>query len=100
VDKIAIIGLGYVGLPLAHAFSEKHKVIGFDIALDRIDDLMKGLDKTLELSSAQVKPDNLEPARDGGAVAGGSRCNLYFDRRLRHSRFWCVDARMDGGWMF
>ena len=33
MDKIAIIGLGYVGLPLAHAFSDKYKVVGFDIWL-------------------------------------------------------------------
>ncbi|WP_309498705.1 Vi polysaccharide biosynthesis UDP-N-acetylglucosamine C-6 dehydrogenase TviB [Sulfurovum sp.] len=53
--KIAVIGLGYVGLPLAHAFSEKYEVIGFDIAQWRIDELNSGVDRTLELSSAQVK---------------------------------------------
>ena len=37
--KIAIIGLGYVGLPLAHAFSFKYEVIGFDVAQWRIDEL-------------------------------------------------------------
>ena len=39
--KIAIIGLGYVGLPLAHAFSFKYKVVGFDIASWRIEELKK-----------------------------------------------------------
>ncbi len=53
--KIAVIGLGYVGLPLAHAFSSKYKVIGFDIAKWRIDELNKGIDRTLELTSKQVK---------------------------------------------
>jgi UDP-N-acetyl-D-galactosamine dehydrogenase len=53
--KIAVIGLGYVGLPLAHAFSEKYKVVGFDIAQWRIDELNSGVDRTLELSEAQVK---------------------------------------------
>jgi len=38
VIKIAVIGLGYVGLPLAHAFAEKYPVIGFDIAQGRIDE--------------------------------------------------------------
>jgi len=52
---IAIIGLGYVGLPLAHAFSEKYKVVGFDIAQWRIDELNAGIDRTLELSKDQVK---------------------------------------------
>ena len=53
--KIAVIGLGYVGLPLAHAFSEKYEVVGFDIAQWRIDELNSGIDRTLELSEAQVK---------------------------------------------
>jgi len=54
-DKIAIIGLGYVGLPLAHAFSEKYEVIGFDINQNRIDELNQGHDRTLELTSSQVQ---------------------------------------------
>ena len=53
-SKIAVIGLGYVGLPLAHAFSSKYKVIGFDIAQWRIDELMSGVDRTLELNETQV----------------------------------------------
>ena len=40
--KIAIIGLGYVGLPLAHAFSYKYDVVGFDVSKGRIDELKKG----------------------------------------------------------
>ncbi|WP_373073628.1 nucleotide sugar dehydrogenase [Sulfurimonas sp.] len=55
MDKICVIGLGYVGLPLAHAFSEKYEVIGFDIAQWRIDELKGGYDRTLELSENQVK---------------------------------------------
>ncbi len=53
-DKIAIIGLGYVGLPLAHAFAEKYDVIGFDINQSRIDELNSGYDRTLELSDSQL----------------------------------------------
>ena len=53
--KIAVIGLGYVGLPLAHAFSEKYEVIGFDINQSRIDELNKGYDRTLELSDTQCE---------------------------------------------
>ena len=52
--RIAIIGLGYVGLPLAHAFSFKYSVVGFDISKDRIDELNDGYDKTLELSKTQI----------------------------------------------
>jgi len=46
---IAIVGLGYVGLPLAAAFGEKFKTIGFDIDSKRISELKKGHDKTLEV---------------------------------------------------
>ncbi len=53
-DKIAIIGLGYVGLPLAHAFAKQYEVIGFDINQSRIDELSRGVDRTLELSSTQL----------------------------------------------
>ncbi len=52
--KICVIGLGYVGLPLAHAFSEKYEVVGFDISKWRIDELTSGYDRTLELSENQV----------------------------------------------
>lgn len=55
MTKICVIGLGYVGLPLAHAFSEKYKVVGFDISQWRIDELKNGHDRTLELNEAQVK---------------------------------------------
>ncbi|MFT5231856.1 MAG: UDP-N-acetyl-D-galactosamine dehydrogenase [Candidatus Azotimanducaceae bacterium] len=51
---IAIIGLGYVGLPLAVAFAEKYKVIGFDINKKRIDDLNAGKDFTLEVSDDEL----------------------------------------------
>lgn len=53
--KICIIGLGYVGLPLAHAFSEKYKVVGFDVNRARVDELNSGFDRTQELTNEQVK---------------------------------------------
>ncbi len=52
---IAIIGLGYVGLPLAVAFAEKYKVIGFDINAERINELNNGKDSTLEITSEELK---------------------------------------------
>jgi len=48
-DKIAIIGLGYVGLPLARLFATKYSVVGFDIKQERIEALRKGVDDTLEI---------------------------------------------------
>ena len=47
--KIAIIGLGYVGLPLARLFATKYPVVGFDINKTRVDELMQGIDHTLEM---------------------------------------------------
>ncbi|WP_029035334.1 nucleotide sugar dehydrogenase [Salinimicrobium terrae] len=47
--KIAVIGLGYVGLPLARLFATKYPVIGFDINAKRVDELQKGHDSTLEV---------------------------------------------------
>lgn len=51
---IAIIGLGYVGLPLAVAFAKKYPIIGFDINQDRIAQLSEGTDHTLEVSSDEL----------------------------------------------
>ncbi len=49
MEKIAIIGLGYVGLPLARLFATKYAVVGFDINQARVDELMTGRDSTLEV---------------------------------------------------
>ncbi len=54
-DKIAIIGLGYVGLPLAAAFAQKYKAIGFDINQSRVFELNNGHDHTLELDPEQLR---------------------------------------------
>jgi len=53
--KIAIIGLGYVGLPLARLFATKYPVVGFDINQNRINDLRLGTDSTLEVSESVLK---------------------------------------------
>lgn len=52
--KIAILGLGYVGLPLAVAFSKYYPTIGFDIKTARIEELMQGKDNTREVSEAEL----------------------------------------------
>ena len=55
MDKIAIIGLGYVGLPLAVEFGKVMDVVGFDINQKRIDELKKGHDRTLECSTDELR---------------------------------------------
>ena len=52
--KITIIGLGYVGLPLAVEFSKKFSVIGFDINVNRIVELSEGYDRTQEIDSKSL----------------------------------------------
>jgi UDP-N-acetyl-D-glucosamine/UDP-N-acetyl-D-galactosamine dehydrogenase len=54
-DKIAIIGLGYVGLPLARLFATKYSVVGFDINQDRIKELTAGIDSTLEVDNETLQ---------------------------------------------
>ena len=49
--KIAVIGLGYVGLPLARLFATKYPVVGFDINTNRIQELNSGVDSTLEIDA-------------------------------------------------
>lgn len=54
-DTIAIIGLGYVGLPLAVEFAKKYHVVGFDINTERIQSLNKGIDQTLEVENTELQ---------------------------------------------
>jgi len=75
--KIAVIGLGYVGLPLAHAFSSKYEVIGFDIDKERIDELNRGHDRTLELNETQMQEaleNGMHFTTDPEEIAA---CNIY-----------------------
>jgi len=53
--KIAIIGLGYVGLPLARLFATKYSVVGFDVNKKRIEELNQGVDRTLEVENSLLK---------------------------------------------
>lgn len=53
--KIAVIGLGYVGLPLAVEFGKKFDVLGFDINIDRIEELNNGIDRTKESNAEEIK---------------------------------------------
>jgi len=75
--KISVIGLGYVGLPLAHAFSEKYEVVGFDIAQWRIDELRNGIDRTLELSEEQVNQAIANNMKFTNLLEEIADCNIY-----------------------
>jgi UDP-N-acetyl-D-galactosamine dehydrogenase len=81
--KIAIIGLGYVGLPLARLFATKYPVIGFDINQGRIDELRKGHDSTLEVEDDVLQGVLREsPKMDTGLYCSNqlediADCNYY-----------------------
>ena len=70
--KIAIIGLGYVGLPLARLFATKYSVVGFDVNLNRVTELMNGHDSTLEVTDdllqAALVPSVTELNRTGNGL--------------------------------
>lgn len=81
-DKIAIIGLGYVGLPLAVAFAEKYKVVGFDINESRVKELNQGHDHTLEveddlLKSVLVEKDSSIGLFNSCKIQDIRDCNIY-----------------------
>ena len=83
-NSIAVIGLGYVGLPLAVAFAEKYPVLGFDINQGRIADLKNGVDKTLEVEGHELKQvltdsfsnasNGLHPSFDHSLL---EHCNIF-----------------------
>ena len=58
-SKVSVIGLGYVGLPLAVAFSSIYKVTGYDVNKHRINDLKKNIDRTKEISRSELKEATL-----------------------------------------
>lgn len=73
--KISVIGLGYVGLPLAVEFGKKHPVIGFDVNQHRIEELKSGTDHTLEVSDEELaSAKQLEFSSDINELA---ECNFY-----------------------
>ena len=81
--KIAVIGLGYVGLPLARLFATKYPVVGFDINTKRVSELMKGNDDTLEVDSKALqtvlvdKVSNKKGLFCSSKIAAIKDCNYY-----------------------
>lgn len=81
--KIAVIGLGYVGLPLARLFATKYPVIGFDINQGRIEGLNSGTDSTLEVSDEVLQAVLVDkPSNENGLYCSANLndikdCNIY-----------------------
>ena len=75
--KIAVLGLGYVGLPLAVGLSSSYEIIGFDISLDRVSQLLKGNDKTNEIKKEKLQSclnQNLKITNDFNKLL---ECNIF-----------------------
>ena len=77
--KICVVGLGYVGLPLARLFSTKYPTVGFDMNKARVDALMQGHDATLEVSDELLQ----------SAIKGGFRCTADIEQ-IRDCNFYVV----------
>ncbi|MDL2330519.1 nucleotide sugar dehydrogenase [Odoribacter sp. OttesenSCG-928-A06] len=75
--KIAVIGLGYVGLPLARLFSTKYKTIGFDLSKTRVEELQNGIDVSMELSTEQLKEALKNGLECTSEVEDIKTCNVY-----------------------
>src|SRR5690554_5765847 len=81
--KIAVIGLGYVGLPLARLFATKYPVIGFDINQRRINELNTGTDSTLEISDEVLRGVLVDRPLEGNGLYCSANiediksCNIY-----------------------
>lgn len=77
--KIAVIGLGYVGLPLARLFSTKYPTVGYDLNPKRVEELMNGHDSTFEVDDSLLQ----------SALAGGFRCTTDLEE-IRACNFYVV----------
>ena len=75
-EKIALVGLGYVGMPIAVAFSKKAKVIGYDVNTKKIQQYQKGIDPTREVGDQAIRTCGVEFTAD--------------ERRLREAKFHIV----------
>ncbi len=73
--KIGVIGLGYVGLPLAVEFGKKYDVIGLDINKDRVAELQSGLDSTLEVDKEELAA--AKQLKYSTSISDLSECNVY-----------------------
>ena len=77
--KVAVIGLGYVGLPLARLMSMKYKTVGFDLKQSRVDELMRGHDSTLEVEDKLLQE----------AIKNGFTCTTDIEQ-IRDCNFYIV----------
>ena len=84
--KISVVGLGYVGLPVAVAFGQSEKVIGFDISTARIDELKAGHDSTLEVEAEDLAGANIEFSSDASDLAAADFHIVAVPTPINHAK--------------
>ena len=85
--KIGIVGLGYVGIPLAIEFGKKFPTIGFDINPDRVNELNNGIDRTKEVSKKDIsRARQLTFTYDNNLLKD---CNLLTDEQMNRNLSIC-----------
>ena len=101
--SICVVGLGYVGLPLAVAFAEKYEVIGFDNCKERILQLNDGYDKTLEIESSLLESVDSSITFTSN-IQDAANCNIYIvtvptpiDSKNRPDLSFLIDSSRDIG---
>jgi threonine dehydrogenase-like Zn-dependent dehydrogenase len=73
-SKIAVIGLGYVGLPLAVALAKSYVVVGYDISEHRVREIKEGYDRTNEIEETVLKKSSLQVSTDANSMLG---CDVF-----------------------
>jgi UDP-N-acetyl-D-galactosamine dehydrogenase len=93
--RIAVIGLGYVGLPLARLFATKYSVVGFDINQQRINELNQGVDLTLEVDETSLKkvilsfnPNSIDVQKQFNPITG-LYCSTNLEE-IKHCNFYII----------
>ena len=91
--KIAVIGLGYVGLPLARLFATKYPVVGFDINKKRVSEIVNGYDSTLEIEAEKLKSSLVDTNPTNSKFDGEYPCGLFCSSNIediRNCNFYIV----------
>ena len=101
---IGIIGLGYVGLPLAIAFAEHFNVVGFDINQERVSDLNQGIDSTDEADLILLQKAIVNRLQLSSDLQDLAACNVYIvtvpTPITQYTRFNVFDIRFKNDWRF
>ena len=83
--NLVVIGLGYVGLPLALAFSKEIPTTGFDVDTSRVDELLAGVDRNNELSNAELISSKLSLTKESSCISDAEFIIVTVPTPITHS---------------